>query len=203
MASEAASAAGAEYLKEALRQFRGLKKVADRAMAQTAEADFFTALDVESNSIALLVKHLAGNMRSRWTDFLTSDGEKPGRNRDSEFLIEPGDTREDLQRRWNEGWTLLLSAIEPLSAEDLTRTVQIRGEAHSVLRAINLQIAHYAYHVGQLAFLAKHFAGYEWKTLSIPRGKSEEYAARRRDSSSAPEEKGNPPPSKKGSPSPH
>lgn len=192
MASEAGSSPGAEYLKEALRQFRGLKKVGDRAMAQTSEPDFFTALDVESNSIALIVKHLAGNMRSRWTDFMTSDGEKPDRNRDSEFEIEPGDTREELQRRLNEGWNLVLAAIEPLSAEDLTKTVQIRGEPHSVLRAINRQMAHYAYHVGQLVFLAKHFAGSEWKTLSIPRGKSGEINARMREPS-APGQKGNPP----------
>jgi uncharacterized protein DUF1572 len=177
--------AGAEYLKEALRQFHGLKKLADRAMAQIPEADFFTKLDAESNSIALIVKHLAGNMRSRWTDFLTSDGEKPDRNRDSEFEIEHGDTREDLQRRWNEGWNLTVSAIGPLSAEDLTKTVLIRGEPHSVLRAINRQISHYNYHVGQLVFLAKHFAGSGWKTLSIPRGKSDQVNARARASSSA------------------
>lgn len=177
--------AGAEYLKEALRQFHGLKKLADRAMAQIPEADFFRKLDAESNSIALIVKHLAGNMRSRWKDFLTSDGEKSDRNRDSEFEIEHGDTREDLQRRWNEGWNLTVSAIEPLSAEDLMKTVLIRGEPHSVLRAINRQISHYNYHVGQLVFLAKHFAGSGWKTLSIPRGKSEEINARARGSSSA------------------
>jgi len=163
-----------EYLEEAVRQFRGLKKVADRALAQTAPADFFIALDRGSNSIALLVKHLAGNMRSRWTDFLTSDGEKPDRRRDSEFEIEPGDTRESLERRWDEGWRLLFSAIEPLTSEDFRGTVLIRGKPHSVVRAINLQVAHYAYHVGQLIFLAKHFAGSRWETLSIPRGKSEE-----------------------------
>jgi hypothetical protein len=184
MSSEANSAA-AEYLKEALRQFHGLKRLAEKAMAQTSETSFFTALDAESNSIALIVKHLAGNMRSRWTDFLTSDGEKPDRNRDSEFVSEPRDTRADLERRWNEGWTLAISAIEPLSAGDLSRTVQIRGEPHSVLRAINRQISHYAYHVGQLVFLAKHFAGPEWKTLSVPRGKSEEVNTRVRDSSAA------------------
>jgi hypothetical protein len=188
MASETASSAGAEYLNQAVRQFRGLRKVADRAMAQTSDASFFTTLDAESNSIALIVKHLAGNMRSRWTDFLTSDGEKPDRKRDSEFEIEPRDTREDLQRRLNDGWDLVFSAIEPLSAEDLTRTVKIRGEPHSVLKAITRQMAHYAYHVGQLVFLAKHFAGSEWKTLSIPRGKSEEVNTRMRDSSSKEEE---------------
>ncbi len=170
-----------EYLGEAIRQFRGLKKVADKALAQTAPADFFATLDAESNSIALIVKHLAGNMRSRWSDFLTSDGEKEDRHRDSEFVLEPGDTRESLERRWNEGWGLLFAAIEPLAAEDLRRTVTIRREPHSVLRAINLQVAHYAYHVGQLVLLAKHFAGSRWESLSIPRGKSEEFNARRRD----------------------
>jgi hypothetical protein len=122
-----------EYLEEAIRQFRGLKKVADRALAQTAPADFLTALDAESNSIALLVKHLAGNMRSRWTEFLTSDGEKPDRRRDSEFAIEPGDTRESLERRWDEGWKLLFAVIEPLTSEDFGKTVLVRGKPHSVL----------------------------------------------------------------------
>jgi len=170
-----------EYLREAIRQFRGLKKLADKALAQTAPADFFKTLDEESNSIAVIVKHLAGNMRSRWSDFLTSDGEKEDRRRDSEFLLEPGDTRESLEQRWNDGWNLTFLAIEPLAAEDLRRTVTIRGEPHSVLRAINRQIAHYAYHVGQLVFLAKHFAGARWESLSIPRGKSEEFNTRRRD----------------------
>lgn len=170
-----------EYLGEAVRQFRGLKKLADKALARTAAEDFFTTLDEQSNSIALIVKHLAGNMRSRWSDFLTSDGEKEDRRRDSEFVLEPGDTRESLEQRWNDGWNLTFSAIESLAAEDLQRTVMIRGEPHSVLRAINRQIAHYAYHVGQLVFLAKHFAGSRWESLSIPRGKSEEFNARRRD----------------------
>lgn len=170
-----------EYLKEAVRQLRGLKEVADKALAQTGPADFFATLDEESNSIALIVKHLAGNMRSRWTDFLTSDGEKEDRHRDSEFVVEPGDTRESLEQRWNEGWSLLFSAIEPLASEHLRRTVRIRGESLSVLRAINLQIAHYAYHIGQLVLLAKHSAGSRWESLSIPRGKSEEFNARRRE----------------------
>jgi hypothetical protein len=171
----------AGYLGEAVHQFRGLKKLADRALARTSEKDFFGKLDEESNSIALIVKHLSGNMRSRWSDFLTADGEKEDRRRDSEFVLEAGDTREDLERRWNGAWGLLFSAIEPLGAEDLGRIVMIRGEPHSVLRAINRQIAHYAYHVGQLVFLAKHFAGSRWESLSIPRGKSEEFNARRRD----------------------
>jgi len=177
---EAPDVGEGEYLGEAVRQFRGLKKVADRALAQTASPDFFTTLDEESNSIALIVKHLAGNMRSRWTDFLTSDGEKEDRHRDSEFVLEPADTRESVERRWHEGWSLLFSTVEPLVADDLRRTVMIRGEPLSVLRAINLQIAHYAYHVGQLVLLAKHFAGSRWQSLSIPRGKSEEFNARRR-----------------------
>ncbi len=161
-----------EYLEEVIRQFRGLKKVAGRALAQTTPEDFFRTLDAESNSIGLLVKHMAGNMKSRWTDFRTSDGEKPDRRRDSEFEVEPGDTRESLERRWEEGWSLLFSAIEPLTSEDFGKTVPIRGEPHSVLRAINRQLVHYAYHAGQLVFLAKHFAGPRWQTLSIPRGKS-------------------------------
>ena len=172
------------WIADVLLQFRKYKKLAEGALAQVSDADFVRTIDPESNSIALVVKHLAGNMRSRWTDFLTSDGEKPDRNRDSEFVIEPRDTRAELERRWNEGWHLAISALEPLSAGDLTRTVQIRGEAHSVLRAINRQISHYAYHVGQLVFLAKHFAGSQWKTLSIPRARSEEVNARARNSSS-------------------
>ena len=164
-----------EYVEEVTRQFRGLKKTADRALAQVSDADFFAALDPESNSLALIVKHMAGNMRSRWTDFLTSDGEKPDRHRDSEFALEDGDTREDLMRRWEDGWALTFSAIGPISTEDLHRTIEIRGQPHSILKAINRQVAHYAYHVGQLVFLAKHFAGSRWETLSIARGKSEEF----------------------------
>jgi hypothetical protein len=163
-----------EYRDESVRQFRGLRKLADRALAQVSNADFFVTLDPESNSIALIVKHIAGNLQSRWTDFLTSDGEKPGRHRDSEFVIEPGDSRESLMKRWDDGWAVLLAAIEPLIEEDFKKTVPIRGEPHTIIRAINRQLGHYSYHVGQLVFLAKHFAGARWETLSIPRGKSEE-----------------------------
>ena len=164
-----------EYRDEALRQFRGLKKTADKAIQQTSDADYFEALDAESNSIALLVKHMAGNMRSRWTGFLASDGEKPDRHRDSEFLIEPGDTRESLTQRWEQGWALVAAAVEPLTVEDFEKVVTIRGEPHRLLRAVNRQLAHYAYHVGQIVFLAKHFAGSRWRSLSIPRGQSETY----------------------------
>src|SRR5262249_8963778 len=163
-----------DYRDEAARQFRGLKKAADRALAQVSDADFFATIDPESNSVALIVKHLAGNMRSRFTDFLTSDGEKPDRRRDSEFEIEPRDTRESLLARWEEGWKITATAIETLPAEDFGKTVPIRGEPHTLLRAINRQLVHYGYHVGQIVFLAKHFAGRKWETLSIPRGKSEE-----------------------------
>jgi uncharacterized protein DUF1572 len=168
-----------DYRDEVARQFHGLKKTADRALAQVSDADFFAALDAGSNSLALIVKHVAGNLRSRWTDFLTSDGEKPDRRRDSEFEIEPGDSRESLMKRWEEGWAILFSAIGPLDAKDFQRSVSIRGEQHSVLRAVNRQLAHYAYHVGQLVFLAKHFAGERWESLSIPRGESGQYNARR------------------------
>jgi len=137
-------------------------------MAQVSEEQLFAVLDGEGNSIGLVVKHMAGNMRSRWTDFLTTDGEKPDRNRDSEF-VEPPPTRERLMAVWDEGWALVFGAIEPLGESDLGRRVTIRGEAHSVMQAINRQIAHYASHVGQIVLLAKHFAGDGWRTLSIPK----------------------------------
>ena len=132
-------------------------------------------LDPESNSIAILVKHLAGNMRSRFTDLLTSDGEKPDRFRDREFEVTGATTRAEVMQRWEEGWTCVFTAIETLKPEDVMRTVTIRGEPHTVLQAINRQIAHYAAHIGQIVFLAKHLRSSEWKTLTIPRGKSEEF----------------------------
>ena len=167
------SAEGAAYLEDAVRQFHGQKKLAESALAQVSDEDFFRTLDPESNSVALIVKHLAGNMRSRWTDFLTSDGEKPDRRRDSEFEKESGDSRADLMRRWNEGWQFTFGAVEALVPADLNRSVVIRGETHSVLKAINRQLTHSAHHIGQIVFLAKHLAGPRWKTLSIPRGESE------------------------------
>jgi hypothetical protein len=163
------------YLEDALYQFRKLKELAEKAISQVADEHFFSVLDDESNSISIIVKHMAGNLRSRWTDFLTSDGEKPDRHRDSEFVIETEDTRAVFMQRWEAGWRCLFEALEPLRAEDLSRTVLIRSEPHSVIQAINHELTHYAYHVGQIVFLAKHFAGSEWKSLSIPRGKSEEF----------------------------
>jgi hypothetical protein len=166
------------YLEEASRQLRGSKRLAEGAFAQLADKDFFVTLDAESNSVALIVKHLAGNMRSRFTEFLTTDGEKPDRHRDREFEMTEGTTRADVMRWWEEGWERVFAAVDPLSPEDLTRTVAIRGEPHSVLQAINRQIAHYAYHIGQIVFLAKHLQARNWKSLSVPRGKSEEFNAK-------------------------
>ena len=163
------------YLEEARRQFRGNKRLAEGAIAQLKDEQLFVTLDPESNSIAIIVKHLAGNMRSRFTDFLTTDGEKPDRNRDQEFEITSATTRAEVMHCWEQGWGHVFSAIRALKPEDLTRTVTIRGEPHTVLQAINRQVAHYAYHIGQIVFLAKHFRSWEWKSLSIPRGKSEEY----------------------------
>lgn len=160
------------YLEDVGSQLRKYKKLADKAVGQTTDRHFFATLDDECNSLALIMKHVAGNMRSRWTDFLTSDGEKPDRRRDSEFVLEDGDTREHLTVRWDAAWSLTLSTIDALGEADLVRVVTIRGEPHSVLEAINRQLTHYSYHVGQIVLLAKHFAGEGWLSLSIPRGRS-------------------------------
>jgi hypothetical protein len=165
----------AHYIEEARRQMRGHKSLAEGAMAQLKDEELFITLDPESNSIAVLVKHVAGNMRSRFTDFLTSDGEKPDRFRDQEFELNPATTRADLMKLWDDGWARVFSAIDSLRPQDVMRTVTIRGEPHTVLQAVNRQIAHYAYHTGQIIFLAKHLRSSAWKTLSIPRGKSENY----------------------------
>jgi len=165
----------AHYLEEARRQMRGHKRMGEGAMSQLRDDDFFLTLDPESNSVAILVKHLAGNMRSRFTDFLTSDGEKPDRFRDREFEVTGATTQAEVMKWWDAGWACVLGAIEALKPEDVMRTVTIRGEPHTVLQAINRQIAHYAVHVGQIVFLAKHLRSSEWKTLTIPRGRSEEF----------------------------
>jgi hypothetical protein len=163
---------GQHYLADALKVFRTYKELGERAIAQARDEDLFVTLDPEANSIALVVKHMWGNMRSRWTDFLTSDGEKPDRNRDTEFVQDEGLTRADVLHWWADGWQLVFDAVEPLDAADLARTVTIRGVPHTVMQAINRQLAHYAYHVGQIVFLAKHFRSSEWQSLSIPRGQS-------------------------------
>lgn len=161
------------FLQDIRIQARKLKELADKALAQARDEDLAVTLDPESNSLAMIVQHLAGNLRSRWTEFLTSDGEKPDRNRDAEF--EPhGTSRADLLASWEEGWSRLFGSLDSLTVEDLGKTVLIRSEPHTVVQAINRGIAHAAYHVGQIVFLAKHFASAEWKTLSIPRAKSNE-----------------------------
>lgn len=162
------------YLEDSLALFRHYKKLAERAMDQVSDDQIFTALDREANSIAVIVKHMAGNMRSRWTDLLTSDGEKPDRNRDSEFE-EPPASRAALLALWETGWSCVFAALEPLTDADLARPVTIRGEAHSVMQAINRQIAHYSHHIGQIVLLAKHFASDHWQSLTIPRRGSVEF----------------------------
>lgn len=165
------------YLKDSLSLFHYYKKLAERALEQVQDQQLFEVMDEEMNSIAIIVKHMAGNMRSRWTDFLTSDGEKPNRDRDTEFVAPPSN-RAELLRAWEAGWKCVFDALEPLSETDLNRKVTIRGEEHSVMQAVNRQIAHYAYHVGQIVFLAKHFQNSSWTSLSVPRNRSAEFNQR-------------------------
>ena len=165
------------YLKDSLAVFRYYKGLAERALAQLTDEQLLVAIDAESNSIALIVKHMTGNMRSRFTDFLTRDGEKPDRRRDLEF-VDPLATREALMASWEAGWACVFAALEPLDVRDLEKTVTIRGEAHSVMQAINRQVAHYSYRCGQIVFLAKHLKAGEWKSLSVPRGSSAEFNRR-------------------------
>jgi uncharacterized damage-inducible protein DinB len=169
------------YLEEILRQLRGHKRLAEGALAQVTEEEFFRELDPESNSLAALVKHMAGNMRSRFTSFLSSDGEKPDRNRDAEFEIDPDATRGEMMRAWEQGWKRVFDAVTALKAEDLERTVTIRREPHTVLQALNRALTHLAQHTSQIVFLAKHFKSTQWSTLSIPRGQSEQFNARIRE----------------------
>jgi Protein of unknown function (DUF1572) len=162
------------HLEDSLSVFRYYKKLAEDAMAQVSDGELVRTLDGEMNSIAQIVKHMAGNMRSRWTDFLTTDGEKPDRRRDSEFVAPPA-TRAEMMKTWEDGWDCVWRALGPLSESDLARTITIRGEKHSVMQAINRQLAHYPYHVGQIIMLAKHFRSEQWKSLSVPRNKSAEF----------------------------
>jgi hypothetical protein len=163
----------AAYLTESIKCFRAYKKLGEGALAQVRDDEWSRLIDPEANSIALVVKHMAGNMRSRWTDFLTSDGEKPDRNRDQEFIQDATVNRERVVMEWWEaGWKHVFDAMESLKPEDLGSKVYIRGQEHTVLQAINRQIAHYCYHVGQIVLLAKHYRGTEWKSLSIPKGQS-------------------------------
>jgi len=166
---------GADYLPTALSDFHKYRRLAEAALKQVPPDRLFTAIGPESNSIAVVMKHVSGNMRSRWTGFLSSDGEKPDRERDSEFEIGEGDDAASIRRRWDEGWDLLFAALEPLTEADLSRTITIRGEPHSVMEAIQRQLTHYAYHVGQIVFLARHAAGERWHSLSIPKGQSKTF----------------------------
>ncbi|HEY1948160.1 MAG TPA: DUF1572 domain-containing protein [Bryobacteraceae bacterium] len=165
------------YLEDSITLFRHYKKLADGAMRQVTDEQLLVCLDPEMNSIALVVKHMTGNMRSRWTDFLNTDGEKPDRDRDSEFVAPP-ESRAALLKTWEDGWNLMFDALEPLSEADLSRTVTIRGEAHSVLQAINRQLTHYAYHCGQIVMLAKHLGSDHWQSLSVARNKSADFNRR-------------------------
>ena len=166
---------GANFLEDALWTFRYYKQLAERAFAQIDDADFFRVIDEESNSIAVNMKHMAGNMISRWTDFLTTDGEKPERNRDLEFVMLPETTKAEMIAYWEKGWQCIFQALAPLRPEDLMRTITIRGQDHTVVQAINRQIAHYAYHVGQIVYLAKHFKSSAWQSLSVPKNRSSEF----------------------------
>ena len=162
------------YHDDALTSFRNYKKLAERAIEQVSHEEFFAAIDAEANSIAVIVKHIAGNSRSRWTDFLTSDGEKPDRNRDTEFEL-LDETRESLMKFWEDGWQTLFDAIEPLSPDDFSKSITIRGQEHTIVEAITRQLTHYSYHIGQIVLLAKHFRSAEWKTLSVPKNRSAEF----------------------------
>ena len=164
-----------QYLDEIRRQLRGHKRMAESAMSQLEDKEFFATIDPESNSVAVLMKHVAGNARSRFTDFLTEDGEKPDRFRDREFEISGTTTREEVMRWWEEGWSKVFSTLDLLKPEDASRTITIRQEPHTVMQALNRALAHYAQHIGQIVFLCKHLRSSQWQTLSIPRGKSEEY----------------------------
>jgi Protein of unknown function (DUF1572) len=164
------------YLRDSVSLFQYYKRLGENALAQCPDNGLVATLDEENNSIAIVVKHMAGNMLSRWTDFLNSDGEKPSRNRDAEFE-EPPKTRAEVLDLWDAGWKCTFTALEGLNEESMTQTVKIRGEKHSVMQAINRQVAHYSYHVGQIVMLAKHFAGANWKALTIPKEKSGEFNA--------------------------
>ena len=162
------------YKSDALTSFRNYKKLAERAIEQVSNEEFFAVIDGEANSIGVVMKHIAGNLHSRWRDFLTTDGEKPDRDRDAEFIAD-GDNRESLLKFWESGWQVLFDNLEPLTDQDFARTVTIRGEPHSVVEAVNRQLTHYSYHIGQIVLLAKHFRSSDWKTLSVPRNRSADF----------------------------
>jgi hypothetical protein len=161
-----------DYLDDARKAMHAYKKLAEKALDQLKDDEYFVTLDEESNSVAVVMKHMAGNMFSRWTDFLTTDGEKPNRNRDYEFVIGSDTTKDEVRAYWERGWECVFAALDPLQIEDLAKKVFIRGEEHTVVQAINRQLMHYAYHIGQIVYLAKHFRATDWHSLSIPRNRS-------------------------------
>lgn len=176
--SDAKAMINETYTELVLREFRRLKSLADGAIAQCSDQEFFAAPTAGDNSVAIIVKHMAGNLISRWSDFLTSDGEKPNRDRDAEFEIMPDDSRTHLLEGWERGWKVLFASLGSLAESDLERAITIRGESLSVLQAINRQLTHYSYHVGQIVYVAKHFRGASWQTLSIPRRGSAQFNQR-------------------------
>jgi hypothetical protein len=159
---------------DALQSFRNYKKLAEKAIDQVSDEEFFAAIDAEANSIAVVVKHIAGNLVSRWSDFLTTDGEKPTRDRDAEFEIRD-ESRDSLMEYWERGWTTLFDNVQPLTVDDFSKTITIRGQAHTIVEAINRQLTHYAYHIGQIVLLAKHFRSTAWTSLSIPKNRSADF----------------------------
>jgi hypothetical protein len=159
-------------LDDSRKAMRAYKKLAEKALDQLKDDEYFVTLDEESNSVAVVMKHMAGNMFSRWTDFLTTDGEKPNRNRDYEFVILANTSKNDVRDYWERGWQCVFAALDPLQIEDLDKRVFIRGEEHTIVQAINRQLMHYAYHIGQIVYLAKHFRSTDWSSLSIPRNRS-------------------------------
>ena len=170
-------AVGAAYLKDVVRQYKMYKGYVDKALPRVPDADLHTAIDENSNSIAVIIKHVSGNLRSRFRDFLTADGEKPDRNRDTEFEMPDRASRDELVKWWDEAFAILFGSIEALQPEDLGRTITIRGEGYLVIEALNRSIAHTASHVGQIVYLARHFAGDSWTSLTIPKGASAAFAA--------------------------
>jgi len=165
----------ATYLRDIVRTFKNYKSLGDGALAQVADADLHILVDPDANSIAIIVKHLAGNLRSRFTDFLTSDGEKSDRDRDAEFELLEVVPRDQILQWWESAWAIALASIESLTPEDLEQTITIRTEPFAVVEALDRLASHAAYHVGQIVFLAKHFAGPNWKSLSIPKRQSAQY----------------------------
>jgi hypothetical protein len=179
------------YHKDALESFRNYKKLAERAIEQVSDEEFFATIDAEANSIAVVVKHIAGNLISRWSDFLTTDGEKPTRNRDSEFEI-TAETRPALMEFWERGWQTLFENIKPLTIDDFSKTITIRGQTHTIVEAINRQLTHYSYHVGQIVLLAKHFKSADWKSLTVPKNRSAEFNRYLAEKQAAGQAAGNP-----------